>query len=335
MIKIWLKVFRGLLIYFLKKNTPPESYQALITLFCNTSGRSNDILHRLVKIFRTRKTFKAESIFDQKNRNKKNEIVQALNQKGYHILDEKLPDRILNSLIKYAAENPLEPDYANTTPEQHKIKSVIFDPDNLKAIRYGFPEEEIINIPEVQELLTDSFLLSVAQDYLGCAPFADVCSFWWLTNFVKTSDASAATMWHFDMDRIKWLKIFFYLTDVDENTGPHSFVESSHRSGTIPKSILDKGYARITDEEINQLFESEKIIEFTAKKGTILFEDTRGLHKGKPLQEGSRLMLQIQFSDCGFGGEIPKESFYKFKDEKTKNFILKNKKIYDRYIDEC
>jgi len=43
------------------------------------------------------------------------------------------------------------------------------------------------------------------------------------------------------------------------------------------------------------------MIEFLAPRGTVIAEDTRGLHKGRHVEEGDRLMLQLQFSNVLFG----------------------------------
>ena len=37
-------------------------------------------------------------------------------------------------------------------------------------------------------------------------------------------DEHAAQMFHFDMDRPKWLKFFIYINDVNEKNGPHFFI---------------------------------------------------------------------------------------------------------------
>jgi len=76
----------------------------------------------------------------------------------------------------------------------------------------------------------------------------------------------------------------------------------------MPSNLLGKGYARLTDEEVRREFAGSDIIEFAAPRGTIIVEDTRGLHKGKHVEKGDRLMLQIQFSNSLFGGFYPKTS---------------------------
>jgi hypothetical protein len=154
--------------------------------------------------------------------------------------------------------------------------------------------------------MADPVIINAAQAYLRSEPIGDMVSMWWSTAFGGKADSEAAQLFHFDMDRIKWIKVFIYLTDVTPDNGPHYFVEGSHRTGAIPKALLKKGYTRHQDEDIASHFAMEKILEFCAPRGTILIEDTRGLHKGQHIKHGHRLMLQFQFSNSRFGAKIPK-----------------------------
>ena len=124
---------------------------------------------------------------------------------------------------------------------------------------------------------------------------------WWQTDLLSNPDSEAAQFYHYDMDGIKWLKVFIYLTDVTAKTGPHTFIRSSHIAGNIPEEILKLGYTRLTDEMISRLYSSDYVKEFVGEKGTVIIEDTRGLHKAKHVQSGDRLILQLQYSSSLFG----------------------------------
>ena len=104
-------------------------------------------------------------------------------------------------------------------------------------------------------------------------------------------------MYHFDLDRIKFMKFFFYLTDVDAETGPHCFVKSSH--GKLPKAINRDG--RFEDDEIEKIYGKDNLLELCGKRGSIMAVDTRGFHKGKDLTKDKRLLFQIQFTNSMFG----------------------------------
>ena len=143
----------------------------------------------------------------------------------------------------------------------------------------------------------DQNLLHIASTYLKTTPILDLVSCWWSIPSNEKGMNQAAQMYHHDMDRFKFLKFFFYITDVHSENGPHCYVQGSHNG--VPKNLQKEG--RFTDEEISKTFPSSDILEICGKKGTIIAVDTRGLHKGKNLIKGSRLLFQIQFSNSLFG----------------------------------
>ena len=179
-------------------------------------------------------------------------------------------------------------------------------PGGLSALgaagdRLRFWPGSLVNNPDVQRLMVDPSLVAVAQAYIGANPVLDEVNMWWTTSSAGKADSAAAQLYHFDMDRICWLKVFVYLTDVSDDNGPHNFVAGSHRTGAIPPALLNKGYARLTDAEVSGAFGAEKMKSFTGPRGTILLEDTRGLHKGTPARAGDRLMFELEFSSSMFG----------------------------------
>ena len=146
-------------------------------------------------------------------------------------------------------------------------------------------------------MIADQSILAVSQSFLKSKPVLDLVSMWWSTAISKEASSEVAQLFHWDMERIKFLKFFFYLTDVDHDTGPHCFVKGSNNG--FPISVRRDG--RISDEEISKAYPSENIVEITGKKGTILAVDTSGFHKGKNLKHGDRLLLQFEFSNSLFG----------------------------------
>jgi ectoine hydroxylase-related dioxygenase (phytanoyl-CoA dioxygenase family) len=311
--------------------TPPESYQSLINLFCSTKGRSSDFIHFLIsRKYPKIKLPSYEGTLGIKSKSDLKNIVSNIKENGYHVFQNRISRKVAEHLYDFGINTPavIKPLEWNDKPR--KIEKI--DLKNPITVRYDFIEQSLINDHFIQEILTDLSILSVAQQYLGCLPRADGTSMWWNTDFSKEPNAEAATMWHFDMDRVKWLKFFFYLTDVTTETGPHCFIKGSHLTNGIPEDLLRRGYARITDEEAERYYAREKFIEFIAERGTVIAEDTRGLHKGKPVLNGNRLLFQIQFSDHLFGGSLPDAKFTKDLSPKAEAFIKQHKDIYARYL---
>jgi len=142
-------------------------------------------------------------------------------------------------------------------------------------------------------------ILNIVSGYLGFTPILNLPESWFSFPVANIS-AMSAQNWHFDCDRVRWIKVFVYLTDVDLDSGPHSFVATSHIDWR-----QETGSSRFSEQQVKEKFSESEIKNFTAKRGTVIFEDTRGLHKGTPLVKGHRLMLQLEFSLDSFGYRHP------------------------------
>jgi hypothetical protein len=331
-LSIW-RIWLGFREFRRKGSTPPEAYHEMINLFCRTQGLSNDILHMLVRSPKF-KIPKPKGTLGDFSQNDIKQIANDIRRNGYYIFERGISQSVGNYLCSLAQSTkayvrPLSPEgyatqpiYANFAPNLEPL-----------AIRYDYDEGILINDPVVQSLMTDMSILAVAQEYLNGLPKADVTGMWWHTDYSDEANAEAATMWHFDMDRVKWIKFFFYLTDVTPETGPHCFIEGTHKTGAIPRDLLKYGYARLSDEAVKMHFRQERFIEYCAKRFTVIAEDTRGLHKGKPVEKGSRLLFQLQFSDHLFGGNYSNHKFTKIQDPRVSDFISKHKAIYERYLE--
>ncbi|HIK04482.1 MAG TPA: hypothetical protein IGS40_07160 [Trichormus sp. M33_DOE_039] len=55
---------------------------------------------------------------------------------------------------------------------------------------YQFDELELINNPDIQNLLTDISILGKAQSYLECNPIQDLVAMWWSKTFEKQANSA-------------------------------------------------------------------------------------------------------------------------------------------------
>jgi hypothetical protein len=297
----------GVASYHLTGRTPAPAYQAMIRLFCLTRGRSNEVMSAIVAWFRVPASLPAaQGLLGSLDDRRIAEITNDLHTHGYCVFPGQLPAGSIGSLLDFALKTPCKVRSGEGPAES---RAMLYRRASPEGVRYDFSPADVVNHPVVQTLMADASLLAVAQAYLKAEPLADVTSMWWHTAYSDQPDEGAAQMYHFDMDRIRWLKIFIYLTDVTSAQGPHCFVAGSHRAGGIPASMLSKGYARLSEVEVADFYPPESRVEFIAPAGTIIIEDTRGLHKGKVVESGDRLMLQLQFSNSLFGGAYPKVEF--------------------------
>ena len=223
-------------------------------------------------------------------------IVQEIREKGFHLFDEKLSCEICDRLTEFA-ENALC-NLAPYYPEVSPVKCLRYDRYHPKSVTYRVHEQELVNNPDIQNLIADSSIISVVQEYFGCRATLRDISMWWSTAFLKgCADSSSAQLYHWDGDSVKFINVFVYLTEVTLQNGPQCFVRGSHL--TKPLNLLRDG--RFSDQEIENFYGKDNIDEILGKRGTIIAADTRAFHKGKALENGERLIVMLTFSMDLFG----------------------------------
>ena len=285
--------------------TAEGGYTHLLNLFCLTGGWSNTILHIVLR--QPKYTIAHAGILDLVRYRKYDEgRVQLLNQlrdEGYVTVDNALNPQSLEDILFFSKTNPgiaQRMDFEQIAPSKYTY----FSPENPTATKFSFSPSSVLQNRTVQKLLADESFLDLAQSYLGGCPIIDDVQLWWSTSFKVSPDKEAAQYWHFDMNRPKWVKFFFYITDVTTDTGPHCFIRGTHVDGAIPWPIRKLGYTRLDDHQVLSTYPSSDILEFTGAAGTLIIEDTRGLHKAKNLIAGNRLILEITYCSSLFGGSF-------------------------------
>jgi hypothetical protein len=162
----------------------------------------------------------------------------------------------------------------------------------------------LLAVEELKALVFDSAIREIAGRYLGCCPVLDMVVAWW-SYPTAAPDPASAQMYHFDLDRIRWLKAFVYLTDVSVDNGPHAFIPGSHRD--VGERVMRD--SRYTDAEVLGWYPNVAPQLFTAPAGTVFLEDTLGLHKGIPGKSGVRGVFECEYSINHFGFPYPRLPF--------------------------
>jgi hypothetical protein len=293
----------------------------LIKDFCVSNGKNLDDLHSKVKTMRLPSKIEGKSnIYGSDYSNVSNHLQSF----GFFDFGKIVPNHLVNSLFKSFTGTK----YLKGENRGDCLDNFI-DIENPNCDRYDLDEKKIAQLSGVQELLFDPFFLEIASRYLECSPVLSNISAWWSFPFASGDPFEAAQLFHFDLDRIKWLKFFIYLTDVDPLSGPHCFIPKTHLSGSHPSEFRKRGYTRIPDEEMDAFFPKKSWIEFTGEAGTVIAVDTRGYHKGKIPVNNHRLILQFEFSNCLFGS--PFESYeIDFKNSLHRNFYAKHQDSFQR-----
>lgn len=338
-LKSWLKpvkalsniisLIKGAFVYKITGVTPKEGYLSLINLYCLTNGYSNAFLSWLLKLQRQPYIFpRANGVLGDLDSAGIRRVVQEIKKDGYYVFDQLLSVGLCDKLISLA----LTKECNLTGSLDTDVKMSIYDRTNPIAVTYWLQEEDLIADPDIQALMADLSILAIAQAYLETQPILDIVTMWWSTSLSKTACTDSAQLYHFDMDRIKWLKFFIYLTDVTSDNGPHCYISGSHQIGSKPKELLNLGYVRISDENMIKFYPKEKFVEITAPKGTIIAGDTLCFHKGKPLKQGDRLVLELEFTNSLFGGIYQKVELKNMNNSNLSESVKNYSRAFQKFI---
>jgi hypothetical protein len=223
------------------------------------------------------------------------DVARTLDRDGVYLFDQPMPAEALRRLTELVEDTPLRDQYGGDWTS-------LAAAGKMRA-RYMFDERGLYAGEATWQVAADPALLSIVGTYLRCQPVMD--SIYAYATFPAESDeeemSRSAQMFHADKDRISFIKFFVYLTDVDEASGPHVYMAGSHRAK--PDSLWRDG--RFSDEEVVAAYPAESVRKITGRAGTMFLADTRGIHKGLPVQQGRRLMFQIEYSNSCAGKHYP------------------------------
>lgn len=159
----------------------------------------------------------------------------------------------------------------------------------------------------VLSLFSSRFLIDSISRYLGIFPSIQYVSLW------KTdSNSSLRTpemFWHMDHHGHRFVKAFFYLTDVSLGLGHHEFILDTHHQPSfdsylhsefpyflphLQRKRLERGKYQLPDDFLLPLL--PKTLRLAGKAGTGFMEDTRGLHRGTAIvSDVPRIIIQALY----------------------------------------
>ena len=230
-----------------------------------------------------------------------NETLKNLEENGYY--DKiKLQNSTINSLENEINYNNFIPSLKlerDKYPEKLLFENLndiskITEKYQIKHLVLDYKEKLEKNI--FHKIATSDYLKNLAKQYLNSNNIFYNVSIFISIPFSDQEDEKKkfAQYFHYDCDYKKFFKVFIYLNDVDEEGGPHVFLKFSHKNKKFSHLLAE----RLNDEEIEKSYQRENIIKFVKNKGSMIIEDTFGLHKGETPTKNQRRMLIIEFGNC-------------------------------------
>ena len=157
-----------------------------------------------------------------------------------------------------------------------------------EATMAAYDLSTLVACPWLMTAINQQSILRLASAYLGCMP--TICAIGVRWSFPGPQSNNVTQAYHRDPDEWRFLKLFVYLTDVDEECGPHIYVLGSHKTRM---SLRGKSY---TQEQVETQFGKQNMRAVLGTRGKTFVANTIGVHAGIPPQRAPRLMLQVQYS---------------------------------------
>jgi hypothetical protein len=145
--------------------------------------------------------------------------------------------------------------------------------------------------PQIATLLPIDEMRKQGESYLCC----DLPYYFVLAARLQYREGNVGSGggWHRDSPFTPQFKFLTYLSDVGEENGPFEYIPRTHTSIDKLKSKFGLGKMRFSAEEVKEQWEDTTIV--VADEGSILIADTKGLHRGKPIQKGKRYSCTVYF----------------------------------------
>lgn len=149
----------------------------------------------------------------------------------------------------------------------------------------------------ILQLGLDPKLLEIVAGHLGLWPRLYQIHSW--LNYPTKAPPKASQMWHRDPEDLRIVKAFIYLVDVDEETGPFTFIPRTHSFGEFANCVPDhKDRKRVEDEEMNPILSPDLHRVCTGPADTMILADTVGYHRGGKPRSKNRVLLTFTYTSA-------------------------------------
>ncbi|MBH8561033.1 phytanoyl-CoA dioxygenase family protein [Nostoc sp. CENA67] len=242
------------------------------------------------------------------NRKINNEIqkdLQSLKQNGLLVLENFVTKTQIQD-IKLYLSTKLCTD--RQRPGRETFIAPGFAPKS--CIHAYYKLEDTINIPHVLELANNQRILTIIEEIFGAKPTISMIHIWWLlSGFDAHANSNERYFthpgeFHRDVDDWSEIKLFIYLTDVDEDSGPHAYIKKSHTWLLPPKT---------RDLDINNpdFPIKDNLIKLTGEAGFAWLENSYVLHRSLVPKNKHRLIVAVTYTlfPLPFGPKVPLRSY--------------------------
>jgi Phytanoyl-CoA dioxygenase (PhyH) len=124
-------------------------------------------------------------------------------------------------------------------------------------------------------------MLDIVNTYRGHWTRLHYLDNWYTVPFSAADKRIASQRWHRDPEEEHIVKVFLYLSDIDDEAGPFEYIRSSATGGRYGDFWpWAEGDRHPPEDELNQTVPPEDRLTLTGPAGTMIFCDTGGFHRG-------------------------------------------------------
>ncbi len=253
--------------------------------------------------------------------------VDELRRDGITLLGQLLQPEQIHDIHQFLANKPVYPGatvwmYGDKSPHQKQQ----VETSHAQAV---YKLDDLIDSPDLLELISDPFLLKLVEQYLGVLPTVYSPNLLW--SFPGVPGAIAKSF-HRDWDNYRHCLLMVYLTDVDSKSGAHCYARKSqdfaateelvrtYQWGEFKMNTLDFFIPQMLrpspPEAIVEEVFGENVLQIDGKAGCAFLVNPYGLHRGLPLSLNERLIFWCRFAiyDSGHSydvsrGPLEREAF--------------------------
>ena len=152
--------------------------------------------------------------------------------------------------------------------------------------------------PALAAFVLNDRILDVVNSYLGLCCRLKYLDIWYNLPVEEEEPSIDSERWHRDNEDTKLIKLFLYLTDVDEQTGPLTYLRGSQPGGrygdVFPNDPPNGSFP--PDGALERIIPQEQVHSCTGEAGTMLIYDACGFHFGGRASRKPRILLAATFS---------------------------------------
>jgi hypothetical protein len=154
-------------------------------------------------------------------------------------------------------------------------------------------------------------MLDVANSYLRMWSKLEYVDVWYSVPQPASGERISSQLWHRDYNDKHLLKAFLHLVDVESDMGPFQYVPGSQPGGRYadawPWSPLGQNYP--SEEELEQRIPASDVRTFTGPKGSLLFCNTAGFHRGGFSIADPRVLATVTYSSPASLASLTERSY--------------------------